>query len=114
MTPRRGAALFAPMGLGGAVGTMVAPALARRMKQAAGIAGGLVGAALGSLRLGLRRRCERPAAGDDRYRRTGAGHWPTVRAGHRAGHWVRTAGARRLGASMSDTGNYFGGSLGSA
>ncbi|MEV1177116.1 MFS transporter, partial [Nonomuraea sp. NPDC049784] len=50
-SPVASAVLFAPMGLGVAVGTMAAPALARRMKQTTAIAGGLVGSALGSLLL---------------------------------------------------------------
>ena len=50
-SPVASAVLFAPMGLGVAVGTMTAPALARRMKQTTAIAGGLAGSALGSLLL---------------------------------------------------------------
>ena len=114
MTPRRGAALFAPMGLGVAVGTMAAPALARRMKQATAIAGGLVGSALGSLLL----------AGVD-----GASALPLVMIGIAVlalgtgplfalgtGLVVGSVPPERAGsaASMSETGNYFGGSLGFA
>ncbi|UBU16075.1 MFS transporter [Nonomuraea gerenzanensis] len=50
-SPVASAVLFAPMGLGTAAGTMAAPALARRMRQPAAIAGGLVVSSLGSLLL---------------------------------------------------------------
>jgi DHA2 family multidrug resistance protein-like MFS transporter len=102
------------MGLGVAVGTMAAPALARRMKQATAIAGGLVGSALGSLLL---------ASVD------GASALPLVMIGIAVlalgtgplfalgtGLVVGSVPPERAGsaASMSETGNYFGGSLGFA
>ncbi|MFF1502688.1 MFS transporter [Streptomyces sp. NPDC058316] len=113
-SPFASAVLFAPMGLGVAVGTMAAPALARRMKQTTAIAGGLVGSALGSLLL----------VGVD-----GASALPLVMTGIAVlalgtgplfalgtGLVVGSVPPERAGsaASMSETGNYFGGSLGFA
>ncbi|MGI5488761.1 MFS transporter [Microtetraspora malaysiensis] len=113
-SPVVSAMLFAPMGLGVAVGTMAAPALARRMKQTTAIAGGLAGSALGSLLL----------VGVD-----GAGALPLVMIGITVlalgtgplfalgtGLIVGSVPPERAGsaASMSETGNYFGGSLGFA
>ncbi|MEV4383576.1 MFS transporter [Streptosporangium sp. NPDC049644] len=113
-SPFASAVLFAPMGLGVAVGTMAAPALARRMKQTTAIAGGLVGSALGSLLL----------VGVD-----GARALPLVMIGITVlalgtgplfalgtGLVVGSVPPERAGsaASMSETGNYLGGSLGLA
>ncbi|MGW1089884.1 MFS transporter [Streptomyces sp. NPDC002596] len=113
-SPFASAVLFAPMGLGVAVGTMAAPALGRRMKQTTAIAGGLVGSALGSLLL----------VGVD-----GASALPLVMIGIAVlalgtgplfalgtGLVVGSVPPERAGsaASMSETGNYFGGSLGFA
>ncbi|WSY87228.1 hypothetical protein OG782_37670 (plasmid) [Streptomyces sp. NBC_00876] len=106
--------LFAPMGLGVAVGTMAAPALARYMKPTTAIAGGLAGSALGSLLL--------VGAG-------GASALPMVMTGITVlalgtgplfalgtGLVVGSVPPERAGsaAAMSETGNYFGGSLGFA
>ncbi|WP_433190842.1 MFS transporter [Actinoallomurus sp. CA-150999] len=111
-SPFASAMLFAPMGLGVAAGTMTAPVLARRMKQTTAIAGGLVMSALGSLLL--------VAVGG-----TGAlplamigiavlalGTGPLFALG--TGLVVGSVAPERAGsaASMSETGNYFGGSLG--
>ncbi|MGW0192178.1 MFS transporter [Nonomuraea sp. NPDC003201] len=113
-SPVASAVLFAPMGLGVAVGTMAAPALARRVKQTTAIAGGLVGSALGSLLL---------VAVD------GPSALPLVMIGITVlalgtgplfalgtGLVVGSVPPERAGsaASMSETGNYFGGSLGFA
>ncbi|RSM64239.1 MFS transporter [Actinoplanes sp. ATCC 53533] len=113
-SPATSAVLFAPMGLGVAVGTMIAPALARRMRQPTAIAGGLAGSALGSLLL--------VGVG-------GAGSLPLVMIGIAVlalgtgplfalgtGLIVGSVPPERAGsaASMSETGNYFGGSLGFA
>ncbi|WP_433375180.1 MFS transporter [Streptosporangium sp. CA-115845] len=113
-SPFASAMLFAPMGLGVAVGTMAAPALSRRMKQTTAIAGGLVGSALGSLLL----------VGVD-----GAYALPLVMIGITVlalgvgplfalgtGLVVGSVPPERAGsaASMSETGNYLGGSLGLA
>jgi DHA2 family multidrug resistance protein-like MFS transporter len=113
-SPVASAVLFAPMGLGVAVGTMAAPTLARRMKQMTAIAGGLVGSALGSLLL----------VGVD-----GASALPLIMVGIAVlalgtgplfalgtGLVVGSVPPERAGsaASMSETGNYLGGSLGFA
>ncbi|MFC4531112.1 MFS transporter [Sphaerisporangium dianthi] len=113
-SPVASAVLFAPMGLGVAVGTMGAPALARRMKQTTAIAGGLVGSALGSLLL--------VGAG-------GANALPLVMIGIAVlalgtgplfalgtGLVVGSVPPERAGsaASMSETSSYLGGSLGLA
>jgi DHA2 family multidrug resistance protein-like MFS transporter len=102
------------MGLGVAVGTMTAPALARRMKQTTAIAAGLAASALGGLLL----------VGVD-----GEGSLPLVMTGIAVlalgtgplfalgtGLVVGSVPPERAGsaASMSETGNYFGGSLGFA
>ncbi|MBG0820986.1 MFS transporter [Planomonospora sp. ID91781] len=113
-SPVASAALFAPMGLGVAVGTMTAPALARRTGRTTAIAGGMAGSALGSLLL--------VGVG-------GTGSLPLVMAGIAVlalgtgplfalgtGLVVGAVPPERAGsaASMSETGNYLGGSLGFA
>jgi DHA2 family multidrug resistance protein-like MFS transporter len=113
-SPIASAVLFAPMGLGVAVGTMAAPALGRRMKQTTAIAAGLAGSALGGLLL---------AAVD------GASALPLVMTGIAVlalgtGPLFALGTALVVGsvppdragsaASMSETGNYLGGSLGLA
>ncbi|WP_432866119.1 MFS transporter [Microbispora rosea] len=113
-SPVASALLFAPMGLGTAVGTMAAPALARRVKRTTAIAGGLAVSAIGSLLL--------IGAG-------GAAALPPVVLGITVlalgtgplfalgtGLVVGSVPPERAGsaASMSETGNYFGGSLGLA
>jgi DHA2 family multidrug resistance protein-like MFS transporter len=102
------------MGLGVAAGTMAAPALAGRVRQPTAIAGGLAVSALGSLLL----------VGVD-----GARALPMVMAGITVlalgtgplfalgtGLVVGSVPPERAGsaASMSETGNYLGGSLGFA
>ncbi|TYK46229.1 MFS transporter [Actinomadura decatromicini] len=113
-SPVAAATLFAPMGLGVAAGTMAAPTLAKRMKQTTAIAGGLGVSALGSLLL--------VGVG-------GAGTLPLVMIGIAVlalgtgplfalgtGLVVGSVPPERAGsaASMSETGNFFGGSLGFA
>ncbi|GAA5185412.1 MFS transporter [Rugosimonospora acidiphila] len=113
-SPVVSAVLFAPMGLGTAIGTMAAPALARRMRQTTAIAGGLMASALGSLLLVV--------VG-------GTGALPLVMIGIAVlalgtgplfalgtGLVVGSVPPQRAGsaAAMSETGNYFGGSLGFA
>ncbi|GGX27307.1 MFS transporter [Streptomyces noursei] len=113
-SPVMSAVLFAPMGLGVAVGTMAAPTLTRWIPQTTAIAGGLVASALGSLLL----------VGVD-----GPGALPLVMIGIAVlalgtgplfalgtGLVVGSVPPERAGsaASMSETGNYFGGSLGFA
>ncbi len=113
-SPVGSAVLFAPMGLGVAAGTMTAPAVARRMKQPTVIAGGLTVSALGALLLvGVDGRSTLPLA------MTGIavlalGTGPLFALG--TGLVVGSVPPERAGsaASMSETGNYFGGSLGLA
>ncbi|MFD0683438.1 MFS transporter [Actinomadura fibrosa] len=113
-SPLESALWFAPMGLGVAVGTMTAPALAKRMRPAAAIAAGLALSAAGSVLL---------------TQVDGTGGLPLVLAGITVlalgtgplfalgtGLVVGSVPPGRAGAaaSMSETGNYFGGSLGLA
>ncbi|WP_411122404.1 MFS transporter [Streptomyces sp. x-19] len=111
-SPMASALLFAPMGLGVAVGTTLAPALARRMPQTTAIAGGLAVSALGGLLL----------VGVDGARALpvvmtaiavlALGTGPLFALG--TGRIVGSVPPERAGsaASLSETGNYFGGSLG--
>ncbi|MGW5113951.1 MFS transporter [Streptomyces noursei] len=111
-SPMASALLFAPMGLGVAVGTTLAPALARRMPQTTAIAGGLGVSALGGLLL----------VGVDGARALpvvmiaiavlALGTGPLFALG--TGRIVGSVPPERAGsaASLSETGNYFGGSLG--
>ncbi|MFJ5925588.1 MFS transporter [Kitasatospora sp. NPDC092948] len=111
-SPAVSAVLFAPMGLGVAVGTMASPALARRTGTHAAIAGGLVCSALGGLLLAA-------VDGSLVLVMTGitvlaVGTGPLFALGT-----VLVLGSvppQRAGsaASMSETGNYLGGSLGFA
>lgn len=113
-SPFASAVLFAPMGLGVAAGTMTAPAFARRVKQSNAIAGGLACSALGGLLLVFV---------------DGRGELPLVMIGIAVlalgtgplfalgtGLVVGSVPPERAGsaASMSETGNYLGGSLGLA
>lgn len=113
-SPLASAVMFAPMGLAVAVGTLAAPALARRVSQTTAITGGLVVSASGALLL--------VAVG-------GAGSLPLVMVGIAVlalgtgplfalgtGLIVGSVPPERAGsaASMSETGNYLGGSLGFA
>ncbi|MFF0392858.1 MFS transporter [Kitasatospora sp. NPDC004615] len=113
-SPAVSAVLFAPMGIGVAVGTMTAPALARRMKQTTAIAGGLALSALGGLLLAV-------VDGDGALplAMTGItvlalGTGPLFALG--TGLVLGSVPPERAGsaASMSETGNYLGGSLGFA
>ncbi|GAA3424507.1 MFS transporter [Streptosporangium nondiastaticum] len=119
-SPFTSAVLFAPMGLGVAAGTMAAPTLARWMRPATAIAGGLAGSALGGLLLvGV--------SGDGGV--GGVSALPLVMTGIAVlalgtgplfalgtGLVLGSVPPERAGsaASMSETGNYFGGSLGFA
>ncbi|MDI2125162.1 MFS transporter [Yinghuangia seranimata] len=114
-SPATSALLFAPMGLGVAAGTMASPALARRVKQTTAIVGGLAVSTLGGLLL---------AVVDD-----GPGALPLVMTGITVlalgtgplfalgtGLVIGSVPPERAGsaASMSETANYLGGSLGFA
>ncbi|NJP95851.1 MFS transporter [Nonomuraea sp. FMUSA5-5] len=115
-SPVLSAILFAPMGLGTAAGTMLAPALARRTSHTSAIAGGLVVSALGSLLLifvGTDGPTALPLV------MTGItvlalGTGPLFALG--TGLIVGSVPPERAGsaAALSETGNYFGGSLGFA
>ncbi|MFC5180415.1 MFS transporter [Actinomadura harenae] len=113
-SPATSAMLFAPMGLGVAVGTMTAPVYAKRMRPATAIAGGLALSAVGALLLVLVH---------------GSGSLPLVMTGITVlalgtgplfalgtGLVIGSVPPERAGsaASMSETANYFGGSLGFA
>ena len=110
-SPLASAVLFAPMGLGVAVGTMTAPSLTRWMTPATAIAGGLVVSAAGSLLLvftdGLPLVMVAIAV-------LTLGTGPLFALG--IGLVVGSVPPERAGsaASMADTGNYLGGSLGMA
>ncbi|WP_411977115.1 MFS transporter [Streptomyces solicathayae] len=113
-SPFASAVLFAPMGLGVAVGTMTAPALAGRMRQTTAIAGGLTASALGSLLL-----VAVDGPDDLPLVMTGIavlalGTGPLFALG--TGLIVGSVPPERAGsaAAMSETGNYLGGSLGFA
>ncbi|MGA4544008.1 MFS transporter [Uniformispora flossi] len=115
-SPAVSALLFAPMGLGVAGGTMAAPALARRIPQTTAIAGSLVVSALGGLLLVA---VEPGSAVALPLVITGItvlalGTGPLFALG--TGLVVGSVPPERAGsaASMSETGNYFGGSLGFA
>ena len=113
-SPVASALLFAPMGLGTAVGTMAAPALTRWMKQTTAIAGGLVGSALGGLLLvGVGGASALPLVMIG-ITVLALGTGPLFALG--TGLVVGSVPPERAGsaASMSETGNYFGGSLGFA
>jgi DHA2 family multidrug resistance protein-like MFS transporter len=113
-SPFASAVLFAPMGLGVAVGTMAAPALVGRMTQTTAIAGGLTVSALGALLLvgvaggsGLPQVMIGIAV-------LALGTGPLFALG--TGLVLGSVPPERAGsaASMSETGNYFGTSLGFA
>ncbi|GAA4607009.1 DHA2 family multidrug resistance protein-like MFS transporter [Actinoplanes octamycinicus] len=109
-SPALAAVLFAPMGLGVAAGTMTAPAVARRLPAPTAIAAGLALSALGSLLL---------LAGSLPAIMLGItvlalGTGPLFALG--TGQILAAVPPARAGAAaaMSETGNYFGGSLGFA
>ncbi|MFD8082414.1 MFS transporter [Kitasatospora sp. NPDC059722] len=113
-SPLASAVLFAPMGLAVAVGTMASPLLARRVSRSTAIAGGLALSTLGGLLLTVV---------------DGPGSLPLVITGVAVlalgtgplfalgtGLVMGSVPPERAGsaAAMSETGNYFGGSLGFA
>jgi len=112
-SPLDSAVLFAPMGFGVAVGTMTAPALARRLKPVTAIAAGLAVSVLGCVLLitvgtdGLV-----PVMIGIAVLTLGTG--PLFALG--TSMIVSSVPPERAGsaASMSETGNYLGGSLGMA
>ncbi|BCJ38533.1 MFS transporter [Actinocatenispora thailandica] len=113
-SPAAAAVLCAPMGVGCAVGTITAPALTRRLPQPTAIAAGLAGSALGSLLLvGAHGGAALPLvmAGTGIL---GLGTGPLFALG--TGLVLGSVPPARAGsaASMSETANYLGGSLGLA
>jgi DHA2 family multidrug resistance protein-like MFS transporter len=113
-SPLASAVLFAPMGLGVAAGTMAAPAVARQMKQTTAIAGGLAASALGSLLLlGVNDASGLPLV-MTAIAVLALGTGPLFALG--TGLILGSVPPQRAGsaASMTETGNYFGASLGFA
>ncbi|WP_370972188.1 MFS transporter [Amycolatopsis sp. cg9] len=110
-SPLLSAVLFAPMGLGVAVGTMTAPTLIRWLPPATAIAGGLLISAAGSLLLVF---THGPALVMVAIAILTLGTGPLFALG--IGLVMGSVPPERAGsaASMADTGNYLGGSLGLA
>ncbi|MEV4053720.1 MFS transporter [Amycolatopsis sp. NPDC049688] len=110
-SPLVSALLFAPMGLGVAAGTMTAPSLTRWLTPATAIAGGLLVSAAGGLLLALTDGLV-PVVVAITVLTLGTG--PLFALG--IGLVVGSVPPERAGsaASMADTGNYLGGSLGMA
>jgi DHA2 family multidrug resistance protein-like MFS transporter len=113
-SPVASAVLFAPMGLAVAVGTMAAPALARRMKQTTVIVGGLAVSALGGLLLVSVDGARTLPLVMIGIALLALGTGPLFALG--TGLVVGSVAPERAGsaASMSETGNYLGSSLGFA
>ncbi|MEU8639858.1 MFS transporter [Amycolatopsis sp. NPDC048633] len=110
-SPLASAVLFAPMGLGVAVGTMTAPSLTRRMTPATAIAGGLVVSSAGGVLLAFTGGLPLVMLG---IAVLTLGTGPLFALG--IGLVMGSVPPERAGsaASMADTGNYLGGSLGLA
>ncbi|MCR6484469.1 MFS transporter [Amycolatopsis sp. OK19-0408] len=110
-SPLVSALLFAPMGLGVAAGTMTAPSLTRWMPPATAIAGGLVVSSLGGVLLAVTDGLPLVMSGITVLT---LGTGPLFALG--IGLVVGAVPPERAGsaASMADTGNYLGGSLGLA
>ncbi|WP_433470031.1 MFS transporter [Spirillospora sp. CA-128828] len=110
-SPLASAVLFAPMGLAVAAGTMIAPVLVRRMRPATAIASGLAVSAAGCLPLALAGGYPAVAVG---ITVLALGTGPLFALG--TSLVVGSVPPERAGsaASMSETGNYLGGSLGLA
>ncbi|GAA1291093.1 MFS transporter [Pseudonocardia aurantiaca] len=112
--PVAAAAWFAPMGLGVAAGTMLTPALVRRVAAPAAVSGGLVVAALGSALLVLVPSEGGPVTAVVAITVLAIGTGPLFALG--TGYIVGTVPVGRAGAaaSLAETGNYIGGALGLA
>ncbi|WP_439377997.1 MFS transporter [Amycolatopsis lexingtonensis] len=110
-SPLLSAVLFAPMGLGVALGTMTAPTLTRWLSPPTAIAGGLLISAAGSLLLVF---THGPALVMVAIAILTLGTGPLFALG--IGLVMGSVPPERAGsaASMADTGNYLGGSLGLA
>ena len=112
--PLASAVLFAPMGLAVAVGTMAAPSAARRMKPTTAIGGGLLVSALGGLLLVCVDGPDDLPLVITGIAVLALGTGPLFALG--TGLVMGSVPPARAGsaASMSETGNYLGGSLGFA
>jgi DHA2 family multidrug resistance protein-like MFS transporter len=110
-SPLASAVLFAPMGLGVAAGTMTAPSLTRWMTPSTAIAGGLVISAAGGVLLAFTGGLPLTMLG---IAVLTLGTGPLFALG--IGLVLGSVPPERAGsaASMADTGNYLGGSLGLA
>ncbi|MEU9831712.1 MFS transporter [Streptosporangium sp. NPDC048047] len=113
-SPFASAVLFAPMGLGVAAGTMTAPMLVRWMRPATAIAGGLAVSALGGLLLAVVGGPYALPLAMTGITVLALGAGPLFALG--TGLVLGSVPPERAGsaASMSETGNYLGGSLGFA
>jgi DHA2 family multidrug resistance protein-like MFS transporter len=114
LSPTTAALWFAPMGLGVGLGTMLAPTLGRRLPPAAAIAVGLAGSVLGCLLITQVGASGRPLPLAVGVAVLGLGTGPLFALG--IGVVMGAVPAERAGsaASMSETSNFFGGSLGMA
>jgi MFS transporter, DHA2 family, multidrug resistance protein len=113
-SPFDSAMLFAPMGLGVAVGTMTAPALARRMKPTTAIAAGLTLSIAGCVLLTQVGSASGLPVAMVGIAVLALGTGPLFALG--TGLVIGSVPPERAGsaASMSETSNYFGGALGLA
>ena len=113
-SPALSAVLFAPMGLGVALGTMTAPALARRVRPATAIACGLLLSVPGCLLLTQVHNTSGLPFAMAGVAILALGTGPLFALG--TGLVIGSVPIDRAGsaASMSETGNYFGGALGLA
>ncbi|MFD9890482.1 MFS transporter [Amycolatopsis sp. NPDC059027] len=113
-SPLASAVLFAPMGLAVAVGTMAAPGLTRWLQPSTAIAAGLAVSVLGSVLLILADSVHGLPLVMVGIAVLALGTGPLFALG--TGLVVGSVPVERAGsaASMSETGNYFGGSLGLA
>ena len=113
-SPMVSAMLFAPMGLGVAVGTMTAPALARRVRTTTAIGAGLALSVVGAVCLTLVNSAHGLPVVMVGIAVLALGTGPLFALG--TGLVVGSVPPERAGsaASMSETGNYFGSSLGLA
>nr|WP_279581393.1 MFS transporter [Fodinicola feengrottensis] len=113
-TPLESALLFAPMGIGVAVGTMLAPALTRRMLPSTAIAGGLLISVLGCVLLTQVSATGGLPVAIAAVTVLALGTGPLFALG--TGLVIGSVRPERAGsaAAMSETSNYFGGAFGIA
>lgn len=113
-SPFAAALWFVPMGLGVAAGTLLTPALVRRVDPAAAITGGLVLAAAGAALLVLVPAEDGAAVAVGALAVLALGTGPLFARG--VGYLMAAVPAARAGAAaaLSETGNHLGGALGPA